>query len=102
MKFKSGSIGTIHYFVNGNKSYPKERIEIFGDNKIIKIDNFKKLKTWGIKHRRSLNSFNINKGQSECVIEYVNAIKNGFQSPISFSEIVEIHEIILESQSKFI
>ena len=29
IKFENGSIGTIHYFANGSKSYPKERLEIF-------------------------------------------------------------------------
>ena len=67
LKFESGSIGTIHYFANGHKSFPKERIEIFGDNKVITIDNFKKLKTWGINNMRNLNHLNADKGQSNCV-----------------------------------
>ena len=95
MKFESGSIGTIHYFANGHKSFPKERIEIFGENKIISIDNFKKLKTWGISNMRNLNHLNADKGQSNCVLAFLNAIKKGEQCPINFSEIVEIHDHLL-------
>ena len=27
--FEDGSIGTIHYFANGSKKFPKERVEVF-------------------------------------------------------------------------
>ena len=30
LNFADGSLGTIHYFANGNKAFPKERLEIFG------------------------------------------------------------------------
>ncbi len=95
LKFESGSIGTIHYFANGHKSFPKERIEIFGDNKVITIDNFKKLKTWGIPNMRNLNHLNADKGQSNCVLAFLNSIKKGEQCPINFSEIIEIHNHLL-------
>ena len=29
--FNNGSTGTIHYFANGNKSFPKERLEVFNN-----------------------------------------------------------------------
>ena len=45
--FNDGSMGTIHYFANGNKSFPKERVEVFCDGSILKLDNFKKLKGYG-------------------------------------------------------
>ena len=44
LKFEEGSIGTIHYFSNGHKLFPKERLEIFASGKIIQLDNFRKLK----------------------------------------------------------
>ena len=27
--FEDGSVGTIHYFANGSKAFPKERLEVF-------------------------------------------------------------------------
>ena len=44
LKFHDGSIGTIHYFANGSKSFPKERLEIFSAGKILQLDNFRKLR----------------------------------------------------------
>ena len=37
LKYENGSQGVINYFSNGNKSYPKERIEIFDSGKNIII-----------------------------------------------------------------
>ena len=40
--FKDGSVGSINYFANGHKSFPKEQIEIFSSGRILQIDNFLK------------------------------------------------------------
>ena len=40
--FKDGSLGSIHYFANGNRSLQKERLEIFYDGKVLLLDNFSK------------------------------------------------------------
>ena len=40
LKFVNGSIGTIHYFANGSKSYPKERLEVFAAGRVLKLDNY--------------------------------------------------------------
>ena len=41
--FEDGSLGTIHYLANGGKSFPKERIEVFVDQGVLQLDNFRKL-----------------------------------------------------------
>ena len=48
LRFADGSIGTVHYFANGSKSFPKERLEVFADGKVLRLDNYRKLKAWGI------------------------------------------------------
>ena len=49
LNFYDGSIGTIHYFANGNKSYSKEKLEVFFSGKTILLDNYRKIKSWGLK-----------------------------------------------------
>lgn len=39
--FADGSIGTIIYSANGSKAFSRERVEIFGDDSILVIDDFK-------------------------------------------------------------
>ena len=46
-------MGTIHYFANGGKAFPKERIEVFADDAVLQLDNFKVLKGYGWKGFRS-------------------------------------------------
>ena len=38
LKYKNGSLGVINYFSNGNKSYSKERFEIFYDENSIELE----------------------------------------------------------------
>jgi predicted dehydrogenase/threonine dehydrogenase-like Zn-dependent dehydrogenase len=47
LRFKNGSQGTIHYFSNGHKSYPKERMEIYASGKTMIIDNFRSIRFYG-------------------------------------------------------
>ncbi|MBI96467.1 dehydrogenase [bacterium] len=100
--FCDGSIGTLHYFSNGNKNYPKERIEVFGGNKIFKLDNFKKLEAWGVKNFKKKRLIFQDKGQKNCIISFIEAIKSSSAPPIPVDEIFEIqsHLIELESQSR--
>ena len=37
LKFKNGSIGVINYLSNGNKAYPKEKLEILIGIKLYKL-----------------------------------------------------------------
>ena len=75
--FKSGSFGTIHYFSNGSKIFPKERIEVFVDGKVLQLDNFITLRGYGWKSFKRMKTWKQDKGQSECVKEFLNSIKSG-------------------------
>ena len=42
-RYTNGSIGTVEYLANGNKSFGKERIEVFGSGKAAVLDDFRSL-----------------------------------------------------------
>jgi len=88
LKFEDGSIGTINYFANGSKTYPKERVEVFNEGKILVIDNFKSLIGYGVNCR--LKSLRQNKGHEKEVEEFIKAVSDGRESPIPFEELVEV------------
>ncbi len=48
LRYPDGSIAVIHYLANGNKNFPKERIEVFAGGRIAVLDDFR---TAGIGHR---------------------------------------------------
>ena len=96
LNFSDGSMGTIHYFANGHKSFPKERLEIFVGGSIIQLDNFRKLRAVGCKGLKSSKRYRQDKGQAACVSAFVKAIKEGRAAPIPFEELVEVAEACLE------
>ena len=100
LEFESGDVGNINYFSNGSKSFPKERIEVFSNNSVVILDNFKRIKCWGINIRFNKRLFIQNKGNLDCVREFIEAVKKGKESPIPIEEIFEVHELLLGTQKK--
>ena len=96
ISFIDGSIGTINYFANGNKGYPKEKLEVFFSGKIILLDNFRKIKSWGLNKKINKNSFFQKKGQRECIFHFLESVKEGKLSPIPIDQILEIHSFLLD------
>lgn len=93
LSFEDGSIGTIHYFANGGKVFPKERIEVFSNDAVLQLDNFRKLTGFGWKGFSKMKLSSQDKGQNNCSKAFVDSIKQGDVSPISFDEILEVARI---------
>lgn len=49
LRYKDGSNAVINYFANGSKSYSKERVEIYTQEKTLVLDNWRELKGYGCK-----------------------------------------------------
>tara|TARA_B100001093_G_scaffold256916_1_gene245672 strand:+ start:19025 stop:21118 length:2094 start_codon:yes stop_codon:yes gene_type:complete len=96
VKFACGSIGSINYFSNGSKSFPKERLEVFTSGKVFLLDNFNTLRAWGLKNFKTKRNFQQNKGQNECVKSFIKSIQEGKETPINIEEILEIHRLIMK------
>lgn len=93
LSFEDGSIGTIHYFANGGKDFPKERIEVFANDAVLQLDNFRKLTGFGWKGFSKMKLSSQDKGQNNCSKSFVDSIKQGTISPISFDEILEVARV---------
>lgn len=96
LTFVDGSIGTIQYFANGGKSFPKERIEIFCDDSVLQLDNFRKLTGFGWKGFSKFKTNSQDKGQDACCKAFVKSIKEGLPSPIPADEIFEVAKISIK------
>lgn len=75
--FEDGSIGTVNYFANGSKSYPKEMLEVFSEGKIIKLDNFRKTIGYGVKNFKKLKTSRQDKGHKDQFAAFVKSIDEG-------------------------
>ncbi|WIO75374.1 bi-domain-containing oxidoreductase [Porticoccaceae bacterium LTM1] len=96
LSFEDGSIGSIHYFANGGKSFPKERVEVFCDDAVLQLDNFRKLRGHGWKGFSKLSSLSQDKGQNACAEAFIRSLKQGGEPPISFEEILEVSRVSIE------
>jgi len=91
--FEDGSMGSIHYFANGGKVFPKERIEIFCDNAALQLDDFRKLRGFGWKGFNKMNLWSQDKGQENCVNAFMNSVREGGGNPIPQDEIFEVARV---------
>jgi predicted dehydrogenase/threonine dehydrogenase-like Zn-dependent dehydrogenase len=96
LSFEDGSMGTIHYFANGGKAFAKERIEAFGSDGVLQLDNFKRLKGYGWKGFKSQRLWSQDKGQKACAAAFVESIRAGQPAPIPYDEIMEVARVSIE------
>jgi predicted dehydrogenase/threonine dehydrogenase-like Zn-dependent dehydrogenase len=98
LEFADGSVGTIHYLANGDKGFPKERLEVFCAGRVLQLDNFRKLRGWGWKGFSKMNLWRQDKGQAACAVAFVAAVKQGGTAPIPLDEILEVSRVSIEAQ----
>ena len=96
LSFEDGSIGTIHYYANGSKSFPKERLEVFAQGGVLQLDNYRKLIGFGWPRFKKMNLWQQDKGQKACVKAFIDAISKGSKFPIPIEEIFEVSRISIE------
>jgi len=90
LTFDDGSLGTVHYFANGSARYPKERVEVFSEGRIIAMDNFRIIKGYqwpGLRNERLLWQ---NKGHKEELEAFSNQIAHGGGALIPWRELEEV------------
>ncbi|MCK5470303.1 MAG: Gfo/Idh/MocA family oxidoreductase, partial [Cyclobacteriaceae bacterium] len=85
IKFNDGSVGNLVYLANGDKSMPKENIEVFSGSKIGVIKDFRGGEMYKDGKKYKLKSES--KGHKQEVCAFLDSIKNGEESPISFRSI---------------
>jgi len=89
LRFADGSQGTLTYLANGDKSFSKERIEVFGGGRVAVLEDFRRLElVRGGKHQTVRSLFRQDKGHKAEWAAFLTAIQTGSQSPIPFHEIV--------------
>ena len=96
LSFEDGSFGTIHYLANGGSRFPKERIEVFCDNAVLQMDNYRVLTGFGWPGFKKMRLFKQNKGQQACAKAFVESIASGKECPIPYSEVMESSKVSIE------
>ncbi len=87
LKYENGSNVVINYFANGSKSYSKERVEVYSQERTLIMDNWRKLKGYGFKGFSNTSSKQ-DKGHFNQFQALVEQQKKGGGPIITFDEIV--------------
>ena len=87
LQYENGSTGVINYFANGSKTYSKERIEVYAQERTIITDNFRLTEGFGTKGFPKLKT-NVDKGHNAQFKLLTDRVKTGGQPLIPMDELV--------------
>jgi len=87
LRYENGSNAVINYFANGSKSYPKEKVEVFYQEKVLTLDNWRLLTGYGFKNFKKMKS-GMDKGHKDEFALLNERTINGGDALIPFDSIV--------------
>ena len=99
INFDDGSIGTLTYTALGSKEYPKEKLEVFFDGKVVELDDYKRLTVSGSREK-GIETKMADKGQKDELIAFAQAIEQGGEWPIPLWQQIQATEIALQVEER--
>ena len=88
--FEDGSVGTVNYFANGSKAYPKEQLEVFSEGRVLRLDNFRRVSGYGFGKFKQLKSVRQDKGHAAEFAAFVQRVTTGGPALIPLDELVNV------------
>jgi len=88
--FPDGSLGTVTYLANGDKSFPKERVEVFTGGKVAVLDDFRALETVSGGNRKTVKSAQQDKGHRAGWQAFLEACLAGGPAPIPYTDLLGV------------
>ncbi|WKZ40265.1 MAG: bi-domain-containing oxidoreductase [Anaerolineales bacterium] len=87
--FPDGSIGVVDYLANGDKSVPKERLEVFCEGMVAVLDDYASLTTVRDGKKKVENGAQ-DKGWKGEMAAFAEAIKSGGEAPIPYEQLIGV------------
>jgi predicted dehydrogenase/threonine dehydrogenase-like Zn-dependent dehydrogenase len=89
LRYDDGSVATIAYVTNGNPRFPKEIFEVSANGRTARLDNFKATTMWTGRSKTTRKSRgSVDKGQTQTLASFVDAVANGGPMPIPLSSLL--------------
>lgn len=85
-----GSVAVVNYLANGARDYPKERVDAFFDGKVVRLDNLRRVQTWGADVGKPTLLQGQDKGHAAFLGAFVAAVRRGAQPPVALEEVLEV------------
>ena len=90
LRFEDGSIGSVNYFANGSKAYPKELLEVFSEGRVLRLENFRRTLGYGFKGFSKFKTPRMDKGHSRVFAAFVDRVAAGGAALIPLDELVNV------------
>ncbi len=87
--FADGSLGVVDYLANGDKSFPKERLEVSCEGMIAVLDDYISL-TMVKDGKKKVESGAQDKGWRAEMAAFAGAIKSGVRAPIPYEQLIGV------------
>ena len=87
LAFADGSTGTIHYLANGSRRFPKERLEVAFDGRVLQLDNYRSVTGFGVPGFSRLRTWRQDKGHRNEIEAFVKTIARGGAALIPLAEL---------------
>lgn len=87
--FPDGSLGVVDYLANGDKSVPKERLEVFCEGMVAVLDDYVSLVTVKDGKRKEERGTQ-DKGWRAEMAAFAEAIKSGGEAPIPYEQLIGV------------
>lgn len=88
ISFEDGSVGTVHYWSNGDANLPKEYVEVFGAERTAIMSNFRRLDLMQGGRRKTTRSLNVDKGFAAEAKAFADACRTA-TPPISLDSLID-------------
>lgn len=88
LKMKDGSLGTVIYVANGDPSFEKERIEVFGQGRTASIENWRRAYLSAAGKVKKYSPEGSGKGHGAEIEAFVEAVRSGKEPSLTFSDAV--------------
>ncbi|HEX8903738.1 MAG TPA: hypothetical protein VF771_02710, partial [Longimicrobiaceae bacterium] len=88
LRFAKGSVASIAYFATGDKSFAKERVEVFGGGTLAVLDDFREVTISRGGKRKRTRRLSQEKGFAEEVAAFVRAARGEGGPPISLASLI--------------
>lgn len=89
--FPDGSLGSISYLANGDKSVAKERLEIFCEGKVAILDDFRNLElVFQGQRKKNKSPLGQDKGHQNAWEAFLHSVQNGGPPPIPYDEMIGV------------
>ena len=92
LRFDDGSVGSLTYTALGSKDYPKEKLEVYVDGKVLAMDDYLELTVTGAR-QPGVSSRLQQKGHSEELKAFAQCIRQGGDWPIPLWEQIQATDI---------